>query len=162
MVEYSKDKRVNNVLNHIDGYGQPRYWKTAKDGKKAFDDVIKNEGNLTDNHIANRTRQSLYFDYNPYLGLISDYFKFNKLPYTDKYKHAVMNCKAAQYGNGGVVAGQLFSGLKEFFDVSSKRNTRDASNADDYANKIGRYLGYKYPQGDCEEIVGEYIKKYNK
>lgn len=70
-----------------------------------------------------------------------------------------MNCNAAQYGSGGMLASQVLSGLKEFYDVKSENNTQDESDADDYANKIGRYLGYKYPERNCDEMVGKYIKK---
>lgn len=28
-----------------------------------------------------------------------------------------------------------------------------------YANNLGRYLGFKYPDGDCDEMVQRYISK---
>ena len=51
------------------------------------------------------------------------------------------------------------SRFKEFYDILLKKNTPEESSEDMYANKIGRYLGYKYPQGDCDELVQRYIKK---
>ena len=33
------------------------------------------------------------------------------------------------------------------------------SKGDNYANLIGRLLGRKYPNGDCNELIQKYIKK---
>lgn len=78
---------------------------------------------------------------------------------TDKYKHALMNCQSAQYGQGGSDIAELFSNLRELYDTKSGANTLDSSEGDQYANKIGRLLGSKYPEGDCDELVQRYIKK---
>ena len=40
------------------------------------------------------------------------------------------------------------------------QDTLDRSHADQYANKIGRLLGTKYPNGDCDVIVQNYINKH--
>ena len=82
-----------------------------------------------------------------------------KMKVTDKFKHAVMNCNAAQFGEGGDDIAKLASYIREWLDVKTGSNTLDSSNADDYANKIGRLLGRKYPHGDCNEIIQKYIKK---
>lgn len=56
-----------------------------------------------------------------------------------------MNCNASQYGQGGADIAKLVSNLRELFDVLSGSNTLDSSNEDQYANKIGKLLGSKYP-----------------
>lgn len=78
---------------------------------------------------------------------------------TDKYKHALMNCNAAQYGQGGADVAKLASDFKEWYDTKTGANTLDSSQGDDYANRIGRLLGSKYPQGDCDVLIQKYIKK---
>ena len=45
-------------------------------------------------------------------------------------------------------------------DVLRGKNTVDNSNADDYADKIGRFVRTKYPEGDCGGLIQRYIKKY--
>lgn len=49
---------------------------------------------------------------------------------------------------------------KEGRDLFAGSNTWDASCADNYANKIGRLMGTKYPNRDCDEMLQQYIKKY--
>lgn len=71
-----------------------------------------------------------------------------------------MNCNASQYGQGGADIAKLASNLRELFDVLSGSNTLDSSNEDQYANKIGRLLGGKYPDEDCNELVEKYIKRF--
>ena len=83
-----------------------------------------------------------------------------KLNVTDKYKHAYMNCVAAQYGQGGADIATLASNLREWNDVRTGSNTLDSSQGDQYANKIGRLLGGKYPKGDCDELVQRYIDRH--
>ena len=41
-------------------------------------------------------------------------------------------------------------------------NTLDSSIADNYANKIGRLLGKKYPNKSCDTLIQKYIKKHYK
>ena len=82
-----------------------------------------------------------------------------KINFTDKYKHAFRNCNAAQYGKGGADIAKLASDLREWNDVRTGSNTLDSSKGDNYANKIGRLLGSKYPKGDCDALIEKYIKK---
>ena len=149
----------NNLLNTGNDIQIPYNWNRSEEGKRLLDYVIEKEQGLSKRNIVENSRNSLYFNYAPWAGLVTDYFRYKKLPYNDKYKHAVMNCRAAQYGNGGMLSAQVLSGLKEFYDVKSGNNTTYESEADNYANKIGRFLGYKYPEGNCDEMVGRYIKK---
>lgn len=151
------DNDLLNTGNHIQ---IPYNWNRPEEGKRLLDYVIEKEQRLSERNIVENSRNSLYFNYAPWAGLVTDYFKYKKLPYNDKYKHAVMNCRAAQYGNGGMLSAQVLSGLKEFYDVKSGNNTTDESEADNYANQVGRFLGYKYPEGNCDEMVGRYIKKW--
>ena len=91
---------------------------------------------------------------------VNDYQNLKNALYSDKYKHALINCKAAQSGLGGYDAIKFVSDLREKNDVKSGNNTIDSSQADQYANKIGRLLGTKYPNGDCDVIVQNYINKH--
>ena len=71
----------------------------------------------------------------------------------------MINCQPAQYGRGGeFVAGQA-SFLREMNDLIRGKNTLDSSIVDNYANRIGRLLGRKYPEGDCDELIQRYINK---
>ena len=72
---------------------------------------------------------------------------------------ADINCEAAQYGEGGNDIAKLVSWGKEARDVWTGQNTNDSSASDNYANKIGRLLGTKYPNDDCQVIVKKYIDK---
>ncbi|MBR5130871.1 MAG: hypothetical protein IKV03_06595, partial [Alphaproteobacteria bacterium] len=56
-----------------------------------------------------------------------------------------LNCKGAQYGSGGNDMAMILSYGKEGRDLFAGSNTWDASCADNYANKIGRLMGTKYP-----------------
>ena len=135
----------------------PRYWETADDGKKVYDYVVKKEGkvkpkdqNILD-YIVSATKGSL--------NLGKNFFPMRKINFTDKYKHALMNCNAAQYGKGGADIAKLASDLREWNDVRTGSNTLDSSKGDNYANKVGRLLGSKYPKGDCNALIEKYIKK---
>ena len=136
----------------------PRYWETADNGKKVYDYVVKKEGkvkpedqNILD-YIVSATKGSL--------NLGKNFFPMRKINFTDKYKHAFMNCNAAQYGKGGADIAKLASDLREWNDVRTGSNTLDSSKGDNYANKIGRGLGSKYPDEDCDDLVRRYIRKY--
>ena len=136
---------------------QPRIWESAADGKRVYDDVVRQEGNFVPSYQ------------NPFeyatsavqggISLANNFQKFHKMRVTDKYKHAMMNCLAAQYGQGGADVAEQASNLREWYDVKSGSNTLDSSEGDQYANKIGRLLGGKYPYGDCDEYVQKYIQK---
>ena len=92
--------------------------------------------------------------------LVNNYFPLKDLKVTDKYKHAFMNCSASLYGQGGADVAKLASDVREFYDITTGANTLDNSQGDQYANQIGRLLGSKYPNGDCDELIQRYIKKY--
>ncbi len=135
----------------------PRYWDTEKEGKKIYDYVLQKEGkgNFKNQNLLDYTLSAAKGATN----IGKNFIPMKKMKVTDKFKHAVMNCKAAQFGEGGVDIAKLASDLREWLDVKTGSNTLDSSNADDYANKIGRLLGRKYPHGDCNEIIQKYIKK---
>ena len=135
----------------------PRYWDTAAEGEKVWNYVQQQEGDI-------KPRKQNLFSYGG-SGVIGgaktlhNFLRLRSKNYTDKYKHAIINCEAAQSGKGGYDLSNAFSNFKEDRDISSGRNTIDSSQADQYANKIGRLLGTKYPNGNCDEIVQKYIKK---
>ena len=98
-----KDQLRNN--NH------PRYWESATDGKQVYESVVKQEGNFTppNQNMFNYVKSAIQGGIN-ILGNFSD---MKKMKVTDKYKHAMMNCKAAQYGQGGADIATLASNLRE-------------------------------------------------
>ena len=135
----------------------PSYWEGSNEGKMVYDNVVKHEGYYypQKQNIFNHGLSVIKGGYN----LAKNFKLLNNSNYTDKYKHAYMNCEASQYGEGGYDIVKLASNLKEWNDVRKKANTIDSSQADQYANKIGRLLGSKYSKGDCDELVQRYIKK---
>ncbi len=136
---------------------QPQIWESESDGKQVYDNVVKNEG-----EIEAQNQNALNYGLSAIKGGINMITSFKKLKnseYTDKYKHALMNCQSSQYGEGGSDIAKFASDIKEWADIKSAGNTLDSSNGDQYANKIGRILGNKYPNGDCDALVQKYIKK---
>ncbi|MBE6453833.1 MAG: hypothetical protein E7017_02980 [Alphaproteobacteria bacterium] len=146
----------DNVQENIEKF-QSSYWETALQGKNIYNNVIAQEGN-----ILPKEQNSLSYSWSALKTvseMIKNYLRLKNYRYTDKYKHAYINCVAAQNGRGGTDVAEFLSGLKEKRDIKSGANSFDESQSDDYANKIGRLLGNKYPQGDCDEIIQKYIKK---
>ena len=136
----------------------PKYWETAADGEKVWNYVQQQEGNVTP-----KKQNPLSYVWSAgktFPDMLINYFDLANKNLTDKYKHAYINCSAAQNGKGGADVATGISNVWEWYDVKSKANTIDSSEADQYANKIGRLLGTKYPDEDCDEIVKKYIKKY--
>lgn len=124
--------------------------------------VLKQEKGLTHPDIRKWMENQNFFDLEPIHvipGMISDYFKYHPQKINDKYKHAVINCRAAQKGVGGMSIADILSGLKEKRDVLSHKNTVDESALDQEANQIGRFLGIKYPKENCDVLVQKYIQK---
>ncbi len=80
-------------------------------------------------------------------------------PLHDKYKHAMVNCLAAQHGLDGLSAVSLVSQIKEWNDVRQGINTQEESEQDMVANIIGSYLGSVYPDENCENLLTPYISK---
>ena len=136
---------------------QPKYWETAQEGKQVYENVVRNEGNYQP-----QEQNMLYYGISAIQGglnLIKNFPEMSKMKVSDKYKHAFVNCKASQYGQGGADIAKLASDLREWNDVRTGSNTIDTSQGDNYANLIGRLLGRKYPNGDCNELIQKYIKK---
>ncbi len=55
---------------------------------------------------------------------------------------------------------QCLHQIREWYDKKVGKNTIDSSNGDQYANKIGRFLGSTYPKEDCDELVQRYINRH--
>ena len=147
--------RVNQ--NQIQANNIPRYWDTAADGEKVWNYVQQQEGD-----VRPQSQNMINYLYSLGAGLgnmYGNYQNFTPIKMSDKYKHAVINCEAAQYGEGGNDMAKLVSWGKEARDVWTGQNTNDSSASDNYANKIGRLLGTKYPNDDCQVIVKKYIDK---
>ena len=142
-------KVVDNIMQGVDLLDYPML-------KKA----VEQEGGLSLDEIKRHAINTHYVSpfYHEYK-LLEDYFKYRPLKLNDKFKHAVMNCNAAQRGMKGVFRANNLSLLKEKRDVLLGINTLDESNADMDANLTGRYLGIKYPDEDCNELVERYIKR---
>ena len=151
------DGMNNFVINKVQNNIQPRYWESAADGKQVYENVMKQEGNFTqpNQNMFNYVKSAIQGGMN----IIGNFSDMKEMKVTDKYKHAMMNCNAAQYGQGGADIVTLASNLREWYEKTTGSNTLDSSNGDQYANKIGRLLGSKYPDGDCDELVQRYIEK---
>ena len=136
---------------------QPRYWENAVEGKQVYGNVVRNEGN----HQP-QEQNMLNYGISAIQGgieLAKNFPEMSKMKVSDKYKHAFMNCSASQYGQGGADVAKLASDLREWNDIRTGANSLDSSQGDNYANLIGRLLGSKYPNGDCNELIQNYIKK---
>ena len=136
---------------------QPRYWENATEGKQVYDDVVRIEGDY-------KPQDQNFLDYGISaiqggMHLLNKFPEMSKMKVSDKYKHAFMNCSASQYGQGGADVAKLASDLREWNDIRTGANSLDSSQGDQYANQIGRLLGSKYPNGDCDELIQRYIKK---
>ncbi len=136
---------------------QPQYWETVAKGQEVYNCIQQQEGDA-----FSKPQNLIDYSLNAVgagVGLGLDYLRLRNQKMTDKYKHALLNCNAAQNGEGGVDMAKYFSNLKEGWDIRQDNNTPDASRADQYANQIGRFLGQKYPNENCEDLVQKYIKK---
>ena len=94
--------------------------------------------------------------------IYQDYNEFEPLGLNDKFKHAMLNCRAAQRGQTAEDLVTLLSRHKEFFDVNlkpMKKNTWSESIQDSQANALGRALGRTYKDGNCEEMVAKHISR---
>ena len=153
-------KIAQNTKGNIVDVDIPIYWETAQDGKKVYDYVLQKEGDIasTSQHLGEYAKNFR----NGIESLIKNKNLLSPKNYTDKYKHAFINCNAAQFGEGGIDAARLVSLAKETKDVLTLDNTLDSSIADNYANKIGRLLGKKYPNENCDTLIQKYIKKHYK
>jgi len=155
MQKYNQE--VMNNHTNPSNINVPRYWETAAEGKQVYDNVIQQENYIEPQpqNILGKVWSSIKAVNN----ITHNYDILKNQNVTDKYKHAMINCQPAQYGRGGeFVAGQA-SFLREMNDLIRGKNTLDSSIADNYANRIGRLLGRKYPEGDCDELIQRYINK---
>ena len=145
--------------NTVQSNGKPSYWDTASDGKNVYSKIREQE-----NFTSSSWQNPISYLYSGAAGLGSLIGNYRQISsdkaLTDKYKHALMNCSSAQYGTGGVHSAQAASWFGEQADLLRGKNSLDSSNADNYANKIGRGLGSKYPDEDCDDLVRRYIRKY--
>ncbi len=114
--------------------------------KKIIDDLADKQGYYN-------SARNIYNDYK--------YYSAQK-GINDKYKHAVMNCRAAQNGKKSEDTIAVLSLLKELKDISFGGNTVAESDADYNANILGRRLGRENPEADCDALVQKYIPKYYK
>lgn len=90
------------------------------------------------------------------------YKEYEPLRMNDKYKYAMLNCRAAQRGQAAEDLVTLLSRLKEYNDVNLRtkgKNTWNESIQDSQANAFGRSLGRFYEDGNCEEMVSKSIKR---
>ncbi len=144
----------NNIRKTI----KPQSWETAAEGKQVYKNVINAEGLVLpqNQNIFDYTNSAIRGG----IDLAKNYLPVRNMSATDKYKHAFMNCKASQYGKGGSDVVGLASNIKEGYDIIKGSNTIDSSQGDQYANKIGRLMGTKYPNEDCDELIKRYIKKF--
>lgn len=153
-VNNSQQQSVTKQNNNL----KPLYWESEEDGKKVYENVVDKEGKFTQ-----PIQQSDLYQLSAIKALINilnNFYKLSPLKITDKFKHAYINCNASQYGQGGEDVARLVSNLREWDDVRTGSNTLDSSNGDQYANKICRLLGGKYPGEDCNELVEKYIKRF--
>ena len=122
--------------------------------------AIAQEGELTDADFANLARRGGLTPLLAPFPIIKDFVSlYNDKKLTDKYKHSYINCVNAQRGLMNALWTENLSGLKEYHDVKSGGNTPKESDEDMDANLTGDFLGIKYPDGDCDELVQRYFKK---
>jgi hypothetical protein len=122
--------------------------------------AIAQEGELTDADFANLARRGGLTPLLAPFPIIKDFVSlYNDKKLTDKYKHSYINCVNAQRGLMNALWTENLSGLKEYHDVKSGGNTPKESYEDMDANLTGDFLGIKYPDGDCDELVQRYFKK---
>lgn len=134
-----------------------------KTTKQALEALIKDEGLIDGDTIADRARNSHFIGSFSRVNLGKDFLKYRNNPevnkFSDKYRHAMVNCRAAQRGVFDALTASDLSGLKEKYDIYSGGNTQEESDEDMNANYVGRFLGIKYPEGDCDELIQRYINK---
>ena len=111
-----------------DKFGEVLYEFQYERGKflvQVYDYVVQQEGNLRqpDQNLLDYTTSAIQGG----VGLINDYRRLKPLNVTDKYKHAYMNCRAAQYGQGGEDITEIASNLREWNDKRTGKNTLDSS-----------------------------------
>ena len=147
-----------NSMSDIES-SYPKYWETPEDGLEVYKTVLANEGDKkfkSQNILEYIDSAKRAYDY---ITKEKDVLSKNK-NLTDKFKHAYLNCKGAQMGNGGSDMARVLSYGKELKDLLTGQNKLSESIADNYANLTGRLVGRNNPEGSCETLLEKYIKKY--
>ena len=122
--------------------------------------AIKQEGNMTQEDLKKLARKGSLTPLLAPFPIAKDFIDYRYTKgLSDKYKHAYINCVNAQRGLMSSLWAENLSGLKEYHDVKSGANTPLASYEDMDANLTGEFLGIKYPESDCDELVQRYFKK---
>lgn len=89
------------------------------------------------------------------LEVSSDFIEQNFLPYSYIAKNGKSNPAYEITFDGFTLLAMGFTGKKAMeFKVKYIKAFRAME-----ANEIGRFLGYKYPEGNCDEMVRKYIRK---
>ncbi len=158
----SPNMSTNNTVNNIStstlsNSRVPRYWETSKEGEQVLNYVKQQEEDIVPN--SQNPFSYTWSAIQAGKGILDNNDRLRPQNLSDKYKHALINCEASQYGSGGYDIARAMSWIKEKGDIWTNSNTPDSSQADDYANQIGRLLGTKYPNDNCEMLVQKYIQK---
>ncbi len=74
----------------------------------------------------------------------------------DKYFHCRANCEATQRGPGGQDAACTISDAREWWDQNIKGYPASDSESDQSANRYGRSMARKNPQGSCAEACAQF------
>ncbi len=148
----------NNVsTSTLSNNNVPKYWETSKEGEDIFNYVKQREGDIIP--TSQNPISYIWSAMQAGNSIRNNNYRLKPQKLSDKYKHALINCDAAQYGSGGYDTARVISWAKEKSDIWRGRNTPDSSQADDYANQIGRLMGTKYPTDDCNTLIQKYIQK---
>ena len=88
--------------------------------------------------------------------MIKSYLSSDKSLY-DKYNHAVLSCRGAQY-SPAISSDLVF--FKEYMDHRRGQSLKENHN-DLNADVFGTRMGARYPDKDCEEMIEIYMpRKY--
>lgn len=171
--DFNVNSKIQNVMqtSKHDTTQKPKHENYMADVKKIGNNIwlnaypnlqkaIKQEGNITQEDLKSLARRGVFTPLLAPLSIAKDFAKFRFTKnMTDKYKHAYINCINTQRGLMNSMWTENLSGLKEYYDVKSGSNTPIESYEDMDANLTGNFLGIKYPDGDCDELVQRYFKK---
>ena len=172
---YKNEVKKRLVADGAYDIGKKEHYNDSKisnyvDMKNIYENALSNEGKITekefneyakDNGSIIASGKDLYKKREKMENL-SNQEKLRGRYIHDKYKHAYLNCKAAQRGSAGNFVASMFSDAKEAMDLYKESNSVYESKQDQYANKLGRFLGTKYKNEDCDYLVQKYITKYMK
>ena len=112
------------------------------------------------NHWLNMDNKNIIDNVNQAYDIYKDYKQYKNSGLNDKYRHALINCRAAQKGQTAEDIVTFLSRHKEYEDVYlDKDNTLNESIQDSQANALGRILGRLNKDGNCEEMVSKHISR---